>query len=230
MASTRASGTTTVRYGTMRDNVMGLEVVLSDGRIIRTGTRARKSSAGYDLTGLFVGSEGTLGIITELTLKLHGQPQAIVAAVCAFETVSDAVNTVIETIQMGVPMARIELLDSASVAAVNVHGSLGLPKQPHLFVEFHGSAAAVAEDAEALKEIAREHEATGFEWATKTDDRNKLWRVRHDAYHAITQSKPRSTALVTDVCVPISQLSMAIEDTQTDIANSPIDGKSIQVN
>lgn len=224
MASTRASGTTTVRYGTMRDNVMGLEVVLADGRIIRTGTRARKSSAGYDLTGLFVGSEGTLGIITELTLKLHGQPPAIGAAVCAFKTVGDAVDTVIETIQMGVPMARIELLDAASVAAVNAQGALGLPEQPHLLVEFHGSESAVAVDAETLKEIANEHRSISFNWATKTEDRNKLWQVRHDAYHAITQSKPGSTALVTDVCVPISQLATAIEETQTDIENSPIEG------
>ena len=224
MASTRASGTTTVRYGTMRDNVIGLEVVLADGRIIRTGTRARKSSAGYDLTGLFVGAEGTLGIITELTLRLHGQPPAISAAVCAFETVKDAVDTVIETIQMGVPMARIELLDAASVAAVNNHGQLGLPEQPHLLVEIHGSDTTVSEHAETLKEIANEHGARSFKWATKAEDRNRLWQVRHDAYYAITQSKPGATALVTDVCVPISQLAAAIEETQRDIAQSPLEG------
>lgn len=224
MAATRASGTTTVRYGTMRDNLMGLEVVLPDGRIIRTGTRARKSSAGYDLTGLFVGSEGTLGIITELTLKLHGQPQAIGAAVCAFETVDSAVQTVISTIQMGIPMARIELLDTASVEAVNAYGALNLPEQPHLLVEFHGSDASVAEDAETLKDIATDCGGLGFEWATKTEDRNKLWRVRHDAYVAIKQMKPGATAVVTDVCVPISNLAKAIEETQLDIAESPIDG------
>lgn len=224
MAATRASGTTTVRYGTMRDNVLGLQVVLPDGRIIRTGTRARKSSAGYDLTGLFVGSEGTLGIITELTLKLHGQPQAVGAAVCAFETVQAAVETVVATTQMGVPMARIELLDTASVAAVNAHGDLGLPEQPHLLVEFHGSESAVTEDAETLQDIAAEYGGLGFEQATKTEDRNRLWRVRHDAYYAITQSRAGATALVTDVCVPISNLAEAIEETQQDINASPIDG------
>ena len=224
MAATRASGTTTVRYGTMRDNVMALEVVLPDGRVIRTGTRARKSSAGYDLTGLFVGSEGTLGIITELTLKLHGQPQAIGAAVCAFDTVEQAVETVIGTIQMGVPMARIELLDTASVEAVNAHGGLGLPEKPHLLIEFHGSNAAVAEDAEVLKEIASDNGGLGFDWATQVEERNKLWRVRHDAYYAITQSRAGATALVTDVCVPISHLAEAIAETQRDIEDSPLAG------
>ena len=224
MAATRASGTTAVRYGTMRDNVLGLEVVLADGRIIRTGTRARKSSAGYDLTGLFVGSEGTLGLITELTLRLQGQPQAIGAAVCAFETVDNAVDAVIATIQLGIPMARIELLDAASVAAVNAHGDLGLPKRPHLLVEFHGSDAGVAEDAETFKEVVAEHGGQGFDWAAKAEDRNKLWRVRHDAYYAITKTCPGHTALVTDMCVPISQLATAIKETQADIAQSGLDG------
>lgn len=224
MAATRASGTTAVRYGTMRDNVLGLEVVLADGRIIRTGTRARKSSAGYDLTGLFVGSEGTLGLITELTLRLQGQPQAIGAAVCAFETVDNAVDAVIATIQLGIPMARIELLDAASVAAVNAHGDLGLPEWPHLLVEFHGSDAGVAEDAETFKEVVAEHGGQGFDWAAKAEDRNKLWRVRHDAYYAITKTRPGHTALVTDMCVPISQLATAIKETQADIAQSGLDG------
>ena len=224
MAATRASGTTAVRYGTMRDNVLGLEVVLADGRIIRTGTRARKSSAGYDLTGLFVGSEGTLGLITELTLRLQGQPQAIGAAVCAFETVDDAVDAVIATIQLGIPMARIELLDAASVAAVNAHGDLGLPEQPHLLVEFHGSDAGVAEDAETFKEVVADLGGQGFDWATNAEDRNKLWRVRHDAYYAITKIRPGHTALVTDMCVPISQLATAIKETQADIAHSGLDG------
>ncbi len=224
MAATRASGTTTVRYGTMRDNVIGLEVVLADGRIIRTGTRARKSSAGYDLTGLFVGSEGTLGIITELSLRLHGQPQSIGAAACAFETVDQAVDAVIATIQMGVPMARIELLDRASVDAVNAHGGLGLPSQPHLLVEFHGSEQAVKEDAQTFGEIAKDYEAQSYDWATKAEDRNKLWKVRHDAYYAITKSRFGATALVTDVCVPISKLATAIKKTQEDIAKSGLPG------
>lgn len=224
MASTRASGTTAVRYGTMRDNVLALEVVLPDGRVIRTGTRARKSSAGYDLTALFVGAEGTLGIITELTLRLHGLPQATSAAVCAFPSVADAVAAVTATIHMGVPMARIELLDTASVAAVNAHSNMNFPLQPHLLLEFHGSDTAVAEDAALFGEIAGTHGAAGFDWATRTEDRNRLWKMRHDAYYAILASKPGHRAIVTDVCVPVSQLAKAVAETQADIAASPIDG------
>ncbi len=224
MASTRASGTTAVRYGTMRDNVMALEVVLADGRIIRTGSRARKSSAGYDLTALFVGAEGTLGIITELTLRLHGQPQATAAAVCAFPTVADAVAAVTATIQMGVPMARIELLDAASISAVTAYAGMDLPTQPHLLLEFHGSDAAVAADAETVKEIATDFGAAGFDWATRTEDRNRLWKMRHDAHYAIMASKPGHRAIVTDVCVPVSKLAEAIAETQAEIAASPITG------
>ncbi len=224
MAATRASGTTAVRYGTMRDNVMGLEVVLADGQIIRTGSRARKSSAGYDLTGLFVGSEGTLGIITELTLRLQGQPQATAAAICAFPSVGAAVDAVITTIQMGVPMARIELVDAASAAAVNAYADANWPDTPHLLVEFHGSDAAVTADVTTFGEIASDHGGTGFDWSTKTEDRNRLWQIRHDAYYAVLASRPGATAVVTDVCVPISRLAEAIADTQADIDASPIPG------
>lgn len=224
MASTRASGTTAVRYGTMRDNVRALEVVLADGRIIRTGSRAVKSSAGYDLTGLFVGAEGTLGVITELTLKLHGQPQAIAAAVCAFDSVDAAVSSAIAAIQMGIGVARLELLDSASVAAVNAHSAMDLPEVPHLLVEFHGSDTAVAEEAETFGEVARDNGGTGFDWATRTEDRTRLWAMRHAAYHAILASRPGARAVVTDVCVPISQLAVAVAETQADIAASGLSG------
>jgi D-lactate dehydrogenase (cytochrome) len=224
MASTRASGTTAVRYGTMRDNVRGLEVVLADGRIIRTGTGAPKSSAGYDLTALFVGSEGTLGLITELTLRLHGQPEAVSAAVCGFADMHSAVTAVIETIQSGLPMARIEFLDAATVAACNAHSGTTLPLTPHLLVEFHGSPSGVAEQAARFGEIAADHGSTGFTWADRPEDRTRLWAMRHQAYRAILASRPGSTAIVTDVCVPISRLAEAVEETQADIAASQIPG------
>lgn len=224
MASTRASGTTAVRYGTMRDNVLGLQVVLADGRVIRTGTRARKSSAGYDLTGLFVGAEGTLGVITELTLRLHGQPEAISAATCAFDDFAAAVDCVIATIQMGIPMARIEFLDEDSVAAVNAHSGLSLPEKPHLLLEFHGSDTGVAEQAERFGEIAAEFGATGFVWSARSEERSRLWKARHDAYYAILASRKGATAVVTDLCVPISKLAQAVAETRADIAASPIPG------
>ncbi len=224
MAATRASGTTAVRYGTLRENVMALEVVLADGRIIRTGSRARKSSAGYDLTSLFVGSEGTLGVITELTLRLHGQPEAISSAVCAFNSIEDAVNTVITTIQMGIPMARIEFLDRASVRAVNLYSAAGLPEQPHLLVEFHGSPAGVAEQAERFGEIVADMGGSGFKWSSKTEERNALWDMRHKAYYACLALRKGSTALVTDVCVPISRLAEAVRETRADIDASPLPG------
>ena len=224
MAATRASGTTAVRYGTMRDNVLGLEVVLADGRIIRTGTRARKSSAGYDLTALFVGSEGTLGLITELTLRLRGQPQATSAAVCAFETMEGAVAAVIETIQSGVPMARIEFVDAATALAVNGYSGASFPALPHLLVEFHGTEAGVAEQAETFGAIAAEHGGRGFDWARQAEDRSRLWKMRHDAYLAILASRPGARAIVTDVCVPISRLAEAVAETQADIDASPILG------
>ena len=222
MAATRASGTTAVRYGTMRDNVIALEVVLADGRIIRTGTGARKSSAGYDLTALMVGSEGTLGLITELTLKLHGQPEAVAAATCAFGTIEHAVQAVTATIAMGIPMARIEFLDAASVAAVNTYSKADFPVMPHLMVEFHGSDVGVAEQAERFGDIAAEHGGAAFEWATKPEDRARLWQMRHHAYWAILASRKGATAIVTDVCVPISKLAQAVRDTQADIDVSPI--------
>ena len=217
MASTRASGTTAVRYGTMRDNVLALEVVLADGRIVRTGSGARKSSAGYDLTALMVGSEGTLGLITELTLKLQGQPEGIAAATCAFDTIDAAVEAVTGTIAMGIPMARIEFLDAASVAAVNAHSKADFPETPHLMVEFHGSEAGVAEQAARFGEIAQDHGASAFEWATKPEDRTRLWQMRHHAYWAILASRQGATAVVTDVCVPISNLAAAVRQTQDDI-------------
>ena len=224
MAATRASGTTAVRYGTMRDNVLGLEVVLADGRIIRTGTRARKSSAGYDLTALFVGSEGTLGLITELTLRLRGQPQATSAAVCAFETMEGAVAAVIETIQSGVPMARIEFVDAATALAVNGFSGANFLALPHLLVEFHGTEAGVAEQAETFGSVAAEHGGRGFDWARQAEVRNRLWKMRHDAYLAILASRPGARAIVTDVCVPISRLAEAVAETQADIEASPIPG------
>ena len=224
MASTRASGTTAVRYGTMRDAVRGLEVVLADGQVIRTGTGAPKSAAGYDLTALMVGSEGTLGLITELTLRLHGQPEAVTAAVCAFPNSQLAVDCVITTIQSGLPMARIEFMDQASVAACNAHSGMTLPELPHLLVEFHGSPAAVAEQATRFGELAADHGCTGFQWAEKAEDRNRLWKMRHTAYPALIASRPGCHAIVTDVCVPISALATAIEETRAEIAAARIPG------
>ncbi len=224
MAATRASGTTTVRYGTMADNVMGLEVVLADGRIIRTGSRARKTSAGYDLTHLFVGSEGTLGLITELTLKLQGQPEAISSGVCAFDTLEDAVQTVMTTIQMGIPMARIEFVDAATARAFNAYANESFPEKPHLMIEFHGSEVAVADDAERFGEIVKDMGGSGFKWATKTEDRNALWAMRHDGYYAILQSRKGATAMSTDICVPISKLAQAVTETQADIEASNLEG------
>ena len=223
MASTRASGTTTVRYGTMRDNVMALEVVLADGRVIRTGGRARKSSSGYDLTRLFVGAEGTLGLITELTLRLHGQPAAVSSAICAFESVDGAVAAVIEAIQMGIPVARIELVDAATAVAVNAYAGMDFPAQPHLLLEFHGSEAAVAEQAETVAAIVSDHGGQDFRWSLLPEDRNRLWKMRHEAYRAILASRPGARAIVTDACVPISRLAQAIAETQADIAASPIE-------
>ncbi|QYK40662.1 MAG: FAD-binding protein [Paracoccaceae bacterium] len=224
MASTRASGTTAVRYGTMRGNVLALEVVLADGRVIRTGTAAPKTSAGYDLTALFTGAEGTLGLITELTLRLQGQPEAVAAAVCAFPGMAEAVDCVTATIQSGIPMARIEFLDEASVAACNAHSGEALPPLPHLLVEFHGSPAGVAEQSRRFGEIAGDFGASEFRWAQAAEDRARLWRMRHRAYHACLALRPGSTALVTDVCVPMSRLAQAVEETRADIADSPLQG------
>jgi D-lactate dehydrogenase (cytochrome) len=218
MAATRASGTNAVRYGTMRENVMGLTVVLADGRIIHTGGRARKSSAGYDLTRLFVGSEGTLGLITELTVRVHPRPEAVSAAVCAFPTVDAAVRTVIQTIQLGVPIARCELLDATTIGAVNRNSGLELREAPMLFCEFHGTAAGVAEQAETVQDIARELGGMDFEWATKQEDRTRLWQARHEAYPACRRLRPGNRAFSTDVCVPISRLAECIAESNQDIA------------
>jgi len=210
MAATRASGTTAVRYGTMKENVLALEVVMADGSIIRTGSRARKSSAGYDLTKLMVGSEGTLGIITELTLRLQGQPEGISAATCAFPDIDAAVNTVITTIQSGIPMARIELIDANMVRGFNLVDGTSLSELPHLFIEFHGSTASVAEQAAQFGDIAADFGGDDFKWTTKTEERNALWKMRHNAYYAHKALAPRLRAMSTDICVPISRLAEAI--------------------
>jgi len=222
MAATRASGTNAVRYGTMRENVLSLTVVLADGRVIRTARRARKSAAGYDLTRLFIGSEGTLGIITEVTVRLYGIPEAISAAVCAFPTIEDAVNTVILTIQNGVPVARIELLDEAQMAATNKYSKLNHKVAPTLFFEFHGTTAGVAEQAETVKSVAADYGGNDFRWATTPEERSKLWQARHDAYYAALALRPGSKGWATDVCVPISRLAECISETQRDLADSPI--------
>ncbi|MBK1841266.1 FAD-binding protein [Azospirillum sp. YIM B02556] len=220
MSATRASGTNAVRYGTMRENVLGLTVVLADGRVIKTGGRARKSAAGYDLTRLFVGSEGTLGIITEVTLKLYGIPEAISSAVCAFPTIKGAVDTVIQTIQVGVPVARIELLDEVQIDAVNKYSKLDYAVAPTLFFEFHGTEAGVKEQAEMVAAIAAEHGGMEFAWATRPEDRSKLWQARHDAYYAALALRPGSKGWPTDVCVPISRLADCILETKQDLAES----------
>ncbi|MCO8144566.1 FAD-binding protein [Rhodovulum tesquicola] len=214
MAATRASGTTTVRYGTMRENVLALEAVMADGAVIRTGSRAQKSSAGYDLTHLLVGSEGTLGIITELTLRLHPQPEAILAATCRFASVAAAVDCVIAVIQSAIPMARIELVDEIMVRGFNLHSGTDLPESPHLFLEFHGSPAAVAEQAAAFREIADGFGVAVWQDATTTEARSALWAMRHNAHHATGALEPGKRTLATDVCVPISKLAEAVVEAQ----------------
>ena len=214
MTATRASGTNAVRYGTMKDNVLSLEVVLADGRVIRTGGRARKSSAGYDLTRLMVGSEGTLGIITEITLRLQGIPEAISSARCSFPTVQAACETVMAVIQYGLPVARIELLDADVVKAVNAYSKLTLPETPLLLLEFHGSEAGVVEQAETFGMLAEEFGGNGYAATTTAEERNKLWQARHDAYWAIVGLRPGCKAVATDVCVPISRLAEAVTAAQ----------------
>lgn len=209
MCATRASGTTTVRYGAMRENVLGLTVVLADGRVIRTGGRARKSASGYDLTRLFVGSEGTLGVITEVTLRLHGRPEATAFATCHFATLKGAVDTAIQTIQMGIPIARVELLDEVMINAVNRYSRLDLPEQPTLFLEFHGSAQGVVEQARAVEELAVAN-GGGFRWSDREEERGRLWRARHDAAYAAKVLRPGCENWATDVCVPISHLAEVI--------------------
>ena len=223
MAATRASGTTAVRYGTMREVVLGLTVVLADGRIIHTGGRARKSSSGYDLTRLFVGSEGTLGVITELTLRLFGLPEAISAAVCGFDTMEGAVQTVITIMQLGVPVARMELLDEVQIDAVNRYSRLNYPAKPTLLFEFHGtSTAAAAEHARTAEEIAAENGASGFQWAANPEDRTRLWQARHNTLFAALALRPGCRGWVTDVCVPISRLADCILETRRDLQTTTL--------
>jgi D-lactate dehydrogenase (cytochrome) len=214
MAATRASGTNAVRYGTMKDAVIGLEAVTADGRVIRTAKRARKTSAGYDLTRLLIGSEGTLGIITELTIRLHGIPEAISAATCSFPSIEAACNAVISTIQYGIPMARIELLDELTVRGVNGYSKLSLPESPLLLLEFHGSEAGVEEQAETFGAIAEEFGALGFEWTTNPEERNRLWQARHDAYWSQRSLRPGAESVATDVCVPVSNLAACVVQSQ----------------
>ena len=218
MAATRASGTNAVRYGTMKDNVIALTAVLANGETITTARRAKKSSAGYDLTRLFVGSEGTLGVITSLTLKLSGIPEAIAGGICPFPSVEDACNATIATIQSGIPVARIELLDALQVRAINIYSKLTLPETSMLFVEFHGTAAGVAEQSERFGEIAADNGGGPFEWTVKPEDRTRLWQARHDAAWAVKVLRPGAGIVATDVCVPISRLSECVAATQQDFA------------
>ncbi len=217
MAATRASGTNAVRYGTMRENVMSLKVVTADGRVIETASRARKSSAGYDLTRLFVGSEGTLGIIVEVTVRLYPQPEAVSAAICNFPDLDAAVHSVIEVIQTGVPVARIEFMDAHAVRATNRYSHLDLRESPLLLFEFHGSPASVREQAESVQAIAREHGGQDFEWADRPEDRSRLWTARHNAYFAGLQLRPGCRSSTTDVCVPISRLAECVGETAREL-------------
>jgi len=220
MAATRASGTNAVRYGTMRENVLALTVVLADGRIIRTSRRARKSAAGYDLTRIFVGSEGTLGIITEVTLRLYGVPESMASAVCSFDSLEGAIDTVIQTIQLGIPVARIELLDDVQMNAVNQFSKLDYPVKDTLFLEFHGSETGVQEQAELVQAIAEENSGGEFKWTTKAEERNKLWAARHDVTYATKSLRPGAEIWATDVCVPISKLAECIIETKKDLKES----------
>ena len=219
MAATRASGTNAVRYGTMRENVISLKVVLADGRVIQTSTRAKKSAAGYDLTRLFVGSEGTLGIITEVAVRLYPVQEAMSAAVCAFDTVDGCTNTVIQTIQAGVPIARCDIVCEKTVDAINKYKKTNYRVAPTVFFEFHGSKASVVEQAETVQAIAKEHGGMDFQWATRPEERNQLWDARHSAYFACLQIKPGARAVSTDVCVPISRLAECVRETMADVKN-----------
>jgi D-lactate dehydrogenase (cytochrome) len=220
MASTRASGTNAVRYGTMRENVLALQVVTADGRLMRLGRRSRKSSAGYDLVKLFIGSEGTLGVITEITLRLYGIPESMASATCAFETLEGAVNAVIQTIQSGIPVARIELMDTETVDTVNKYSKLGLPIKNTLLLEFHGTEASTKEQAEMVQAIAAENGGGDFAWTSQAEERTRMWQARHDAAWAAKASRPGWGMWATDVCVPISRLADCILETQKDIVAS----------
>ena len=222
MCSTRASGTTAVRYGTMKDNVLALKVVRPDGALMTTSRRARKSSAGYDLTRLMVGAEGTLGIITELTLKLHGLPEATASAVCRFPSIQAACDAAITAIQTGIPIARVELLDEIQVEVCNTYSKLGLPEEPTLFLEFHGTQASVTEQSERFGDIAREYGAGSFEWSARPEDRTRLWQARHDIFWALRGYRAGAKVVVTDVCVPISRLAECVTETKRDAETSGI--------
>jgi D-lactate dehydrogenase (cytochrome) len=222
MAATRASGTNAVRYGTMRENVLALEVVTAQGEVIRTGTRAKKSSAGYDLTRLMVGSEGTLGVITEVTVKLYPLPEAVMAATCSFDSLADAVNTTMLIIQMGIPIARCELLDANTIRMVNVHSKLALREGAMLLMEFHGSPASVQEQVEIVQDLAADQGGQTFEWAATPEERTRLWTARHNAYFAGIQSRPGCKAITTDTCVPISRLADAMLDSVLEAQESAI--------
>lgn len=224
MAATAASGTNTVRYGTMRENLLSLTVVLADGRVLRTSRRARKSSAGYNLTQLFAGSEGTLGVITEVTVKLHPRPEAIAAAVVNFPTVRGAVETVIQAMQLGVPLARAEMLDALTIRAINAHSRTSLREAPTLFLEFCGSVAQVQEQSQRMRELVQDNGGGDFEWALRPEDRNRLWTPRHHAYFAVLQLRPGSRCLTTDACVPISALAECVTQTLEDVQRSGLIG------
>ncbi|WP_152048339.1 FAD-binding oxidoreductase [Aureimonas psammosilenae] len=220
MAATRASGTAAVRYGTMRENVVALTVVLADGRVVKTASRARKSSAGYDLTRLFVGSEGTLGIITEVTVRLHGQPEAVSAAICTFPAISDAIQTAIEVVQSGIPVGRMEFLDPNAIAAVNAHSGLDLAVRPTLFFEFSGSPSAMTEQSEAARDLALGNGGEGWSFATSPEDRSRLWHARHEFHYAIQARRPGATVWATDACVPVSRMAECIEASLADAAGA----------
>jgi D-lactate dehydrogenase (cytochrome) len=224
MAATRASGTNAVRYGTMRDNVLNLKVVMANGQVVRTARRAKKSSSGYDLTRLLIGSEGTLGVITEITLRLQGIPESILSGVCAFPDIASACNATILTIQSGIPVARIELLDALQIKAANAYSALTLPELPHLFVEFHGTQAGVREQIEMFAAITKELDGGKLEWATREEDRTRLWQARHDSFWAAKGLMPGKEVFATDVCVPISRLAECLVETQRDMAESRLMG------
>lgn len=224
MASTRASGTNAVRYQTMRENVVNLTAILADGRVVKTGQRARKSSAGYDLTRLFVGSEGTLGLVTEITVRLYPLPESVTAAVCSFENIDGAVQAVTQAVQLGIPVTRCEFVDALAIRALNRYSKTTMPEAPHLFLEFHGDEAGTRRQAEQMQEICSDLGGAGFQWAATPEERSKLWEARHNAYFATLQLRPGSRGVVTDVCVPISRLAECVTETAADLADCDLLG------